>query len=285
MSSNQRESYRVVRLLKNRIYPTYQLHAFMANKKTSPKDGLRLAALITMAWVKCRLGNDAPDELANAPAPDKYLKVDDSALPSLHLNNGYVVDIVSTPALGVWSLQITEPDLGSDPGNPEQKRDAVPGRIIETSVEFRATDIQLECGFKTSVSDPAGVKEMAEVYRLAIVKRLANHPAFGLKQVVALTPSLIRIETVDSLKSLGTVYRSDQNHLPIVVFTHSRSKREPAKNDIVEPNEDLALESLMTRHLSVKYDVYPTISEAPPYDMESFAKSGLGYCRTYLLAN
>ena len=40
------ESYRVVRLLKNHIYPTYQLHAFMGNGKTAPRDGLRLAALI-----------------------------------------------------------------------------------------------------------------------------------------------------------------------------------------------------------------------------------------------
>lgn len=40
--------YRVIRLMKNRIYPTYQLHAYMANRKTDPHDGLRLAGLITM---------------------------------------------------------------------------------------------------------------------------------------------------------------------------------------------------------------------------------------------
>lgn len=41
-------TYRVVKLLKNHLYPTYQLHAFMANEKTTPQDGLRLAALTTM---------------------------------------------------------------------------------------------------------------------------------------------------------------------------------------------------------------------------------------------
>ena len=52
-------TYRVVKLLKNHLYPTYQLHAFMANEKTTPQDGLRLAALTT-----CLLyTSDAADEL------------------------------------------------------------------------------------------------------------------------------------------------------------------------------------------------------------------------------
>ncbi len=38
-------TYRFVKLLKNHLYPTYQLHAFMANDKTDPKDGLQLAAI------------------------------------------------------------------------------------------------------------------------------------------------------------------------------------------------------------------------------------------------
>lgn len=55
-------TYRVVKLLKNHLYPTYQLHAFMANDKTTPHNGLRLAALTTMHWLKTRLGDNAPEE-------------------------------------------------------------------------------------------------------------------------------------------------------------------------------------------------------------------------------
>ena len=55
-------TYRVVKLLKNHLYPTYQLHAHMANEKTTPQDGLRLAALTTMHWLKTRLGDDVPEE-------------------------------------------------------------------------------------------------------------------------------------------------------------------------------------------------------------------------------
>ena len=34
--------YRTVRLMKNRLYPTYQLHAVMAARKTTPEDGLKI---------------------------------------------------------------------------------------------------------------------------------------------------------------------------------------------------------------------------------------------------
>ena len=54
-------TYRVVRLMKNHLYPTYQLHAYMANRKTAPHDGLRLAGLITMEWLRQRLGDHAPE--------------------------------------------------------------------------------------------------------------------------------------------------------------------------------------------------------------------------------
>ena len=32
--------YRTVRLMKNRLYPTYQLHAVMAARKMTPENGL-----------------------------------------------------------------------------------------------------------------------------------------------------------------------------------------------------------------------------------------------------
>ena len=59
---------RIVRLLQNHIYPTYQLYAAMSNKQTIPADGLRLAALTTMEWLRQRMGENAPSELIQ-PAP------------------------------------------------------------------------------------------------------------------------------------------------------------------------------------------------------------------------
>ena len=176
-------SYRYVKLLRNHIYPTYQLHAYMANDKTDPKDGLRLAALTTMHWLKTRLGDASPVEWSSIPSPEDYLTATDDEIPSLYLNQGHVINIVSLPDKGMWTMQITEPDLGSDPGNPAQKRPPVPGRIIETNIAFLVFNKQLECGFRTVISDPEGTVPEAEVYRTTVVKLLMENPAFGLKQV------------------------------------------------------------------------------------------------------
>ena len=115
-----RKPYRVVNLIKNQLYPTYQLHAYLSNKKTTPQDGLRLGALLTLDWLCRRLGADVPEELAHVPDPSAYRSVQDDCLVSFHQNSGYVIDIVSLPEEGIWTLQITEPDLGSDPGHPDQ---------------------------------------------------------------------------------------------------------------------------------------------------------------------
>lgn len=60
---------RVVKLLKNRLYPTYQLYAVMGNGKTKPRGGLRLGALTVMEWLARRLGDEAPAELTEAGRP------------------------------------------------------------------------------------------------------------------------------------------------------------------------------------------------------------------------
>lgn len=77
-----RKPYRVVNLIKNQLYPTYQLHAYLANKKTTPQDGLRLGALLTLDWLCRRLGADVPEELAHVPDPSAYRSVRDDCLVS-----------------------------------------------------------------------------------------------------------------------------------------------------------------------------------------------------------
>lgn len=78
--------YRVVRLQRNHLYPTYQLFAHMASKKTTPQDGLRLAALTTMEWLRLRLGDTVPKELL-LPGPEEFRSCSEEALQSLHLSS------------------------------------------------------------------------------------------------------------------------------------------------------------------------------------------------------
>lgn len=274
---------RAVKLLKNQLYPTYQLHAFMANKKTTPQDGLRLAALITMDWLWNRLGESAPEEFKSLPAPSEYHTLTDECLFSTHMNSGFVIDIVSLPGSGIWTLQITEPDLGSDPGNPQQLRQAVPGRIIETNVGFKITGSELECGFQTVISDPEGTAQQAEVYRLAIVRQLLNHPDFGLKQITVLNQEVTQITSVSQLKALTTLWRSPDNQLPCVIFTHIRKNTPPAE---LPPLPSAPLSYRPALPLPPKTLPSKAVTAAPPdYDYPKFARSCTTFCRTYLLAD
>ncbi len=277
-------TYRVVRLMKNQLYPTYQLHAYMANKKTAPRDGLRLAGLITMEWLRQRLGDHAPEEFLRLPEPSAYLSVDDSCLPSLHINSGFLIDIVSLPDQGIWTLQITEPDLGSDPGNPQQARQAVPGRVIETNVGFKISGAQLECGFQTVISDPEGTPQQAEVYRLAIIRRLVDHPDFGLKQLSKLTHEPQKISTVDQMKTMLAIWKDYENQLPCVVFTYSR-ETQPATVDVpdLKCNRGLPLKGFPVGTQIFGIPVTKPVAIKLPYDVEPFAKYSVTFCRSYIL--
>ena len=276
---------RVVRLLRNTSYPTYQLYAQMASKKTAPQDGLRLAALITLHWLAQRLGADVPEELAHLPSGEDYRTAGDACLRSFHISCGFLIDVVSLPGQGIWTLHINEPDLGSDPGNPAQARAAVPGRVIETNVAFRINGQSLDCGFQTIVSDPAETAQKAEVYRLAIVKKLVHHPDFGLKQIVALTPQATEITNQTQLRSFAELCRHPDNQLPNVVFVErDRPQADiaaqlPKLSDLTGSGVPLYAPLLAAKPPAPK----PAPAE-PFYDIAAFAQHTMGYARTYVLA-
>ena len=281
---------RVVRLLQNTLYPTYQLHAAMSNKQTAPADGLRFAALTVMEWLRQRMGEDVPAELIQ-PAPSQYREAGDDCLPSLHINRGYVIDIVSRPKQGVWSLQITEPDLGSEPGNPAQRRQAVPGRVIETNIGFCIQGKTLECGFQTVVSDPEGSGPQAEVYRLAVVRRLMESPIFGLTHILPLDGQPAAIKNAAELKKMMALVASQDNQLPAVIFTYhvteaGRENPQTALNVLTPPvvpelgRPGMAHEAIFH---AVASQAKPEPKATLPYDAAAFAEKLKGFCRVYLL--
>ncbi|MBQ3072361.1 MAG: hypothetical protein IJD20_03600 [Oscillospiraceae bacterium] len=275
----QAQPYRVVNLLRNRIYPTYQFFGKMASSKTSPQDGLRLGALITMHWLACRLGEHAPASLRKLPSPDRYRSCGDKVLTSLHINQGYRVDIVSLPEQGVWTLQISEPDLGSDPGNPEQRRAAEPGRVIETAVAFRIVGRELECGFRTVISDPEGVSAPAEVYRLAIIRLLVENPDFGLRQITVMKQTAETVSSAAQLRELLAVRSSSENALPIVIFTEPEEA--PDVPDL-KIGMRLDLFSAATPIFKIPPVQAPPVSRSA-YDADRFARSTVTFCRVCVL--
>ena len=242
-----KDMHTVVRLLRNHLYPTYQLYAVMNSRKLAPLEGLKLGSLTVLSWLRQRLGAAAAEAL-QTPEPEDYASFDVADLVSVHLNYGFVIDIISLPEKGLWTLQITEPDLGSDPGNPQQQRKPVAGRIIETNVSFAVQGQQLECGVQTVISDPENTP-LADVYRPAFVKKLYNNPDFGLAQVIPLQNKPRYINNVEKLKSMLQLYHNQHNQLPCVLFT-----KVPKLVDEGLPLEGLSLESLQQEHVDASYD-------------------------------
>lgn len=207
----ENRKHHVIRLLQNRQYPTYQLYAEMANKKTALRDSLRLAALTTMEWLRQRLQDSIPPEL-DQPDPSRFRDVSDECLKSFHMSRGFVIDIVSLPGQGLWALQITEPDLGSDPGCPDQERQPVPGRVFVTNVGFLISGRTLECAFQSVISDPEFTAEQADVYRITPAQWLMVNPSFDLRQITVLGSAAEQIRTVSQIKNLIATQKHEKNH-------------------------------------------------------------------------
>lgn len=289
--------HHVIRLLQNRQYPTYQLYAEMANKKTAPRDGLRLAALTTMEWLRQRLQNNIPPEL-DQPEPAHFREVSDECLKSFHMSNGFVIDIVSLPEQGLWTLQITEPDLGSEPGCPDQERQPVPGRVFVTNVGFLISGQTLECGFQSVISDPEFTIEPADVYRITVARRLMANPDFGLRQLTVLGTKAERIETINQIRNLIATQKHEKNHLPIIIFTRARRETPKAPPPMVLGQASTPPFVMPLGKAGLSFPVQgsglPVMSgPAPavdkqifvPYDVDAFAKETVTFSRSYLLSD
>ena len=274
------EPTRIVKLLKNEIYPTYQLYAQMA-RKSSAKNGLRIGVRTVLDWLLLRLGENAPPELREQVALPEPLF-------SYHMSSGFGIDIVSIPEQGTWTLQITEPDLGSDPGNPKQDRQPVPGRVITSNIGFCISGSILECGFQILMSDPEFATEDAPVYRLSPVRQLLENPDFGLSQITVLTEAVTDIGNQDGLKNLLTTWHHEQNSMPCVVFT------DPSKGTEQIPD----IETLTRTISAPKFGAIPALpsqlqsqkpkqmaEDRPPLDAEAIAKSCFTFCRTYRVSD
>ncbi len=169
-------------LLRNTTYPTYQLYAIAGQGKAPPEKVLAIVVLETLSWLRSRFRElEVPSDLV-WPEAFEYDSFDLKSLRSFRIDTGYRVEVVWLPDEQIWALQLTEPDLGSHPGALIQDRLPVPGRLFETNVAFRIFSGQVECGFRTVVSEPEGTMAPCEVYRLAIIKRLARNANVGLKQ-------------------------------------------------------------------------------------------------------
>jgi hypothetical protein len=205
-------NYQPLLLIRNVAYPTYQLHAYAGNKSTPPDTVLKIAILETMQWLRQRFrAFELPAEL-DLPGPADHSNVELAQMTSFHLDMGYKLEVIWLPEDKIWTLQLTEPDLGTRPGAANQERMPVPGRLFETNIAYRAIPNGVECGFKTMVSEPEDTQAACEVFRLAFIKNLARNPLVGLRQTWQLIDDAHRLSNPADIKKLKT-WITDKNRM------------------------------------------------------------------------
>ena len=216
----KKPEFRPIKLLRNVSYPTFQLYAEVENTKTGAPDALKIAVAETFTWLRTRFRgfDEIPPEMC-LPEPRDYLSIRDDDLRSFRINEGYVAEVAYVRDKGIWAFNLIEPDLGPDPGNPAQARKPVPGRVFETNIAFRITDARLECGFKTTCSEPEGTALSCESFRISVVKAMVRNELLGLKQGLPIAETPYEADTVEKVKRIAAFAKDEQREIPLVLVS------------------------------------------------------------------
>lgn len=255
-------------------YNTYQFYGEMANRNIDVKDGLKIAALTCLSWVRDRIGDGFPKE-TDMPSQNDYKKAKNSDFKSFSINESYSIIVESNIDEGIWSLRVIENDTGAI------ENERVEGRSIQSDIAFRIVEDRLECGFKTTINDQDINAPKAKCVRFSVVKELALNPNFGLKQISNIYDPLNMIIDVRRIEELKRIINSIDNQLPLIIYTyddHSIEDMEKIKSSPYPSfNESYAiLEKAISKKEEVKED--SVLTSAPAY-----AYRYLGHARTYLL--
>ncbi|MDR0862875.1 MAG: hypothetical protein LBN30_08915 [Oscillospiraceae bacterium] len=205
-------------LLRNIIYPNYQLYAVAGNGKLTPEKTLVRCVLHTFSWLRARFRElECPTELV-CPAPEESESVAFADFKSFELNVGYTLEIVCLQDEKVWTLRLMEPDRGATLTDGT-KRAPVAGRIFETNIAFRLFDNKVECGFKTVISEREDTSEPCEVFRYALIRNLVEDKHIGLSHgAYRLGYEPLTLASAKDAQKLAKWLRDDRRMLPAVVL-------------------------------------------------------------------
>jgi len=288
-------------------YPTYQFHAFTANDKLSSKSVFSICVLETLKWLRSRLDqyDTIPEELS-APEPADYEIFSSGQLRSFNINVGAAIDCTYIPNQGVWSLRISEPDLGENLGT-ELERPPVHGRSFRTEVSFRRHDDNVEVGVRTTCSEPTDCSVSCAVFRPAVVRELANNPNVGfITEGFRLNGSSLMVTNQTELRHLERLLGTREFCMPIALVADSGYDKAEEKGMVLPDSKSFSLTGFgMTDHMAglkadvskvaidnnsvviektktvktktVILDKKPAAKKQPVFDHERLARKSMGY--------
>ena len=247
--------YQPVILMPNISYPAYQLYALAGDEKSDPETVLKICILETAAWLRKRFRKMHVPEALQLPAPADHEQFSLEQIESSFTDIGYQLEIIWIPEEKIWTLRLEEPDMGPNPGDEQQDRNPVPGRLIETNVSYCITGNRVECGFKTIISEPEGTAAGFEVYRYSCIKNIARNRNAGMWQGPwQLLDKSHNLKTRGSVKNLAEWLDDETRMVPAVIISEyekdqkeTREIKEITPEALVQllPSSETYIESLL----------------------------------------
>ncbi len=211
--------YITTKIKPRKSYPTYQFHAYTSAKPQNLDCVFKICILETFKWLKSRLSQYEilPADLL-VPSPEEYDVFSLSQLHSFNLNMGFTIDVVNIEELGIWTIHISETDIGANLGTPKE-RQPVQGRTFDTEIAFHKLEKSVEVGVKTICSEPIDSQAPCEVFRPTVVKALAKNPNVGLQKQFPLCDTVLFISTKTDAERLNKMLSDKQSNFPIILET------------------------------------------------------------------
>ena len=98
------KEYSPLKLIKNIVFPSYQLSAVAEATKISVEEILKVCVLETLFWIRQKFENlEIPEEL-KSPSPSQYENYSLSDLKTFRIEKGYIVDVIYLKNMKSWSF-------------------------------------------------------------------------------------------------------------------------------------------------------------------------------------
>ena len=300
-------TYEPIKLGRTNRYAGYQFYSHVRVKEMEGPDAFRYVILNVISWMLKRIppeDREAPE--LRLPEPEQAAEVQLEAFQSYHFSAGYALDITPLMDEGIWAMRLKEPDTGL-----EEVRKAVPGRFFTTRVGVRLDEKGfVELGVRIDVTDPAAEeKEIPFAFRPGFIRTLAIQPSVVFEQVNELRRGkAVRVETEEEYRRLLYMLDSEDNQLPLTIFTYARPAEKKA--DAGMSMEEFVKNSQMESFLKFSGIQMPGMpgagkgfpgaapvlpvaekkAEKPeqpflPYDADAFSASAFAYSMVYVLGN
>jgi len=197
-----------IKLQKNVRYPSYQLYAIAGDGK-DPESAMVICILHVYEWLRERFSAYEIKEF-QYPLANAWQGVSLRDFVSIKSQEEYPYEIICIPEDKVWTLQLTEPDNGTE------DHAAVKGRTFETNIAFRITEKGVECGFRTMVTEPADTKDKCDSYRLACIKKIARDENVGLFHEFKLVDTPVDIQSAATEKKLAAWINNPDRQMAVI---------------------------------------------------------------------